>query len=125
VSWTLDLSLDFTVEIAKKESKSQVNDVGTISKNDLNYHEDLEYPQDFEIPNILKSFFSYESLSTYKCPKCLLSNSIRKFFIVEPPSTITIVLKRFKLDMTKDSTFIPFEETLDITGCTLVNNSDP
>lgn len=82
---------------------------GIVKGSELKYYQDMRYPEQKQIPTILKGFFDYESLTTYKCPKCLLSNAVRKFYVVEPPLTMTIVLKRFKPDMSKDNSFVPFE----------------
>ena len=49
-SWTLDLALDFNVEINKKPVKIEISDSGLISRKDLKYHVDLKYPEGAPMP---------------------------------------------------------------------------
>ena len=77
------------------------------------------YPPEKLSDSFLDTFFAPEAL-TYKnffeCEKCHADKACRKFYIKDPPEVLTISLKRFNNNLSKNNAVVRPPYRLDLEG---------
>lgn len=114
VSWSLDFSLEISVQLSKSPAKYITLPEGEIPKDQIKI-EELFYPPEKPSETFLDSFFAPESLGKqnyFICESCGAEKAWRKFYLKDPPRILVISLKRFNNNLSKNNASVKLPSTL-------------